>query len=337
LCNHGLANVAQYSYQLWQAMLAVVLLREGRQMMSQTSAFKTPEGEAQFLASYDDEMKLWPVPYEQVDVRSRFGTTHVVICGPETAPPLLLLHGYMATLTMWWPNIAAFSKDYRVYAVDVMGQPGRSRPNEPIRNVADFASWLTATLDALHLDCVFLVGMSFGGWLALNYAVAAPQRVRKLVLLSPGGLLPMVRQFTVRGMIMVWLPTRLTVNSFFRWLGFTDRAYANLLDMVCLGLKHFRMPIETARVMPAVVSDEALRAMSAPTLLLIGDHEVISNPRLALERARRLIPDFEGELVSGCRHDMCASRHDIVDARVLEFLKKTSKNDRAATAKRSVA
>jgi pimeloyl-ACP methyl ester carboxylesterase len=288
--------------------------------MFEPSAFKTPEGEAKFLAAYEHEMKLWSVPYEEVDVRSRFGTTHVVICGPKTAPPLVLLHGYMATLTMWSPNIAAFSKDHRVYAIDVMGQPGKSRPDEPIGSLADFVSWLSATLDALELDHVFLVGMSFGGWLALNYTVAAPQRVRKLVLLSPGGLLPMVRAFTVRGMIMVWFPTRLTVDSFFRWLGFTHGAYPNLLDLVYLGLKHFRMPIETARVMPAVVSDEALRAMKVPTLLLIGGQEVIADPARALERARRLIPDVEGDLVAGCRHDMCASRHDIVDARVLEFL-----------------
>jgi len=303
--------------------------------MSQTSGFKTPRGEARFLAAYDAELKLWPVLYEEIDVPTRFGTTHVVICGPKTGPPLVLLHGYMATLTMWSPNIAAFSKDYRVYAVDVMGQPNKSIPGDPIASGADFVSWLTATLDGLHLDRVFLVGMSFGGWLALNYAVAVPQRLRKLVLLSPGGLLPMVRQFTLRGMAMVWFPTRLTVNTFFHWLGFTDRAYANVLEMMYLGLKHFRMPFETARVMPAVVSDEALRTMKVPTLLLIGDHEVISNPVSALGRARRLIPDFEGDLVPGCRHDMCSSRHAIVNARVLAFLTKTA--DRAATADRSVA
>jgi pimeloyl-ACP methyl ester carboxylesterase len=312
-------------------------MREGRQMMSITSAFKTPDGEAKFRAAYDKQMRLWPVPYEEIEVHSRFGTTHVVVCGPKTAPPLLLLHGYMATLTMWLPNIAAFSKDYRVYAVDVMGQPSKSRPEEPIANVADFVSWVTATLDALHLDRVLLVGMSFGGWLALNYAVAAPERVRKLVLLSPGGLLPMVRQFTIRGMLMVWLPTRLTVNSFFRWLGFGDRAYMEVLDMMYLGLKHFWMPLETARVMPTVVSDDALRTLKMPTLLLIGEHEVISDPASALARARRLIPEFEGELVPACRHDMSSSQPKIVNARVLEFLKKSGTDDRAAAAARSVA
>ena len=326
------------TFERWRKPLVADGGIAGRQMMRQTSGFNTPAGEAKFLAAYDNEMQLWPVPYEQVDVGSRFGTTHVVICGPKTAPPLVLLHGYMATSTMWWPNIGAFSKDYRVYAVDVMGQPGKSRPDEPICNVADFVSWLSATLDALHLDRVFLTGMSFGGWLALNYAAAAPERVRKLVLLSPGGLLPMVRQFMVRGMAMVWLPTRLTVNSFFRWLGFSGPAYANLLNMVYLGIRHFRMPTETARVMPAVVPDEALRTMKVPTLLLIGEHEVISDPARALLRARRLIPDFEGELVWGCRHDMCASRHRFVDARVLDFLGKPTTDHRVvSTDRRSVA
>ena len=59
--------------------------------MSQASGFKTREGEARFLAAYDAEMKRWPVPYEEIDVPTRFGRTHVVVCGSKTAPPLVLL------------------------------------------------------------------------------------------------------------------------------------------------------------------------------------------------------------------------------------------------------
>jgi pimeloyl-ACP methyl ester carboxylesterase len=301
------------------------------------SAFKTPEGEAAFLAAYDAAMKLWPVPYEEMDISTPFGMTHVVVSGPKDAPPLVLLHGYWATSTMWAPNIADFSRDYRVYAVDVMGQPSRSIPAEPIRDAADYAAWLTATLDALHLDSVCLVGMSFGGWLALNYAVAAPARLRKLVLLSPGGFLPMVRQFSLRGILMVVLPTRFTVNSFMRWLGVTATNARTVLELMYLGLKHFRVPPETARVMPTVFSDDELRGMRVPTLLLIGDHEVISAPAKALARAYRLIPHFEGELVPHCRHDMCFSQYRIVDARVLNFLKKKRTDDRGAITERSVA
>jgi pimeloyl-ACP methyl ester carboxylesterase len=285
------------------------------------SAFKTPEGEAAFLAAYDAAMKLWPVPYEEMDIPTQFGMTHVVVSGPKDAPPLVLLHGYWATSTMWAPNIADFSQDYRVYAVDVMGQPSKSIPAEAIRDAADYAAWLTATLDALHLDSVCLVGMSFGGWLALNYAVAAPARLQKLVLLSPGGFLPMVGQFSLRGMLMVFVPTRFTVNSFMRWLGLTATNARPVLELMYRGLKHFRVPPETLRVIPTVFSDRELRAMHVPTLLLIGDHEVIYEPAMALTRARRLIPDFEGDLVPRSSHDMCFRQHRLVDRRILDFLR----------------
>ena len=295
------------------------------------SAFKTPEGEAAYLAAYDRAMKSWPIPYEAIDIPTRFGTTHVVVSGPKDAPPLVLLHGYWATLTMWSPNVADFRKAYRVYAVDVMGQPGRSIPDEPIRSAADYVAWLTAILNGLRLGRVCLVGMSYGGWLALTYAVAEPDRIEKLVLLSPGGILPMVRQFKLRGMLMMILQRRPLVDSFMRWLTFkesladadTRRLGDDIVDLMYLGLKHFRIPPETLHVVPAAISDADLRAIQAPTLLLLGEHEVIYDPSAALARARRLIPDFEGDLVPRSSHDMCFSQHRLVDARVLDFLRRT--------------
>ena len=290
--------------------------------MSHPSAFKTPEGEAAFLAAYHAAMKQWPVPYEELEVRGRFGTTHIVVTGPMDAPPMVLLHGYMATSAMWAPNIGDFSRDHRVYALDVIGQPSKSVPAEPVRNANDYAAWLAETLDALHIDRIYLVGQSYGGWLALNFAIAAPGRVQKLVLLSPGGgFVPMARQFSLRGMLMVRFPARITVKWFMRWLGVTGKDFGPVLDLTYLGLKHFRVPIETLRVMPVLFPEDRLRAMRVPTLLLIGDHEVVCDPVTALARARRFFPNVQGELVPQSSHEMCFSQRRIVDARVLEFLK----------------
>jgi pimeloyl-ACP methyl ester carboxylesterase len=293
--------------------------------MTHASAFKTPEGEAAYLAAYDAAMKLWPVPYEEIEIPGRFGITHVVVCGPEDAPPLVLLHGYMVTLAMWSPNIADFSKGYRVYAIDVMGQPSKSIPGEPMREVSDFVAWLSETLDGLGLDRISLVGMSYGGWLALNFAMTAPERVRKLVLLSPAASFqPLVRQFSLRGMLMGFFPTRLTADSLMGWMGFKDTPGDTdtriLLDLFYLGVKHFRLSPETMRLMPGVFSDNELRALHVPVLLLIGEKEVIYDAAKALARARQLVPNFEGELVPQSSHDMCSSQHEIVDARVLDFL-----------------
>jgi len=296
--------------------------------MTHTSAFKTPEGETAYLAAYENAMNLWPVPYEEIEIPTRFGMTHVLTCGSKDAPPLVLLHGYFVTLAMWLSNVADLSKDYRVYAIDVMGQPGKSIPNpeEPIRDVADLMAWLIETLNGLTLNRISLAGMSFGGWLATHLAMTAPDRIEKLVLLSPAACFqPLVSQFGLRGMLMGLFPTRLTTDSLMRWMGFKDTpgdaGTRCILDLFYLGIKHFRLLPETMRIMPDVFSDDELRAMQVPVLLLIGENEVIYDAAKALDRAQAFLPNFEGELVPQSNHDMCTSQHRIVNDRMLDFLK----------------
>ena len=73
--------------------------------MSPAFGFKTRKGASTFLAAYNAALKRWPVPYNEIDLPTPFGMTHVVAAGTKEAPPLLPLHGYMATSIMWGPNI----------------------------------------------------------------------------------------------------------------------------------------------------------------------------------------------------------------------------------------
>ena len=175
------------------------------------------------MAAYEASLRFWPVPFESMDLPSRFGCTHLIACGPKDAPALVILHGYFASLTMWALNIADLSQDFRVYAVDVMGQPGKSIPDLPIQSREDFVDWLSSILDSLKIDKANLMGMSYGGWVALNYALGAPERVEKCVLLSPaGGFIPLVSQFMLRAMPMMFLPRRFLVEGFMNWLTYTE-------------------------------------------------------------------------------------------------------------------
>lgn len=294
--------------------------------MTLPSGFKTVEGEAEYLQVYEGTLReLWPVPYEELSVASRFGTTHVVASGPSDAPPLVLLHGFMNTLVIWAPYIADFSKDYRVFAIDTMGQPSKSAPKEPIREAAGFVEWLGVTLDGLDLFRVSIASISFGAWIALNFAMAEPDRVAKLALLSPAASLqPLAKQFGLRAILSALVPTRWMMNSFMSWMGLEDSPSDPLtgavLDLMWLGVKHFRMPPESRRVMPTSFSDDELRSLQVPVMLLIGEDEVIFNPAKALARARHLISEFDGELIPDCRHDMSISQHHIVQPLLLGFL-----------------
>ena len=77
--------------------------------------------------------------------------THVVVSGPRDAPPLVILHGYWATLTMWTLNIADFSTDYRVYAIDVDGSRLTFFTRIPASTTPADAALLKALIDSVEI------------------------------------------------------------------------------------------------------------------------------------------------------------------------------------------
>jgi pimeloyl-ACP methyl ester carboxylesterase len=87
---------------------------------------------------------------------------------------------------------------------------------------------------------------------------------------------------------------------------------------ITFGAQHFRC--QRPPVFPTVFPDEDLRAIAAPTLLLVAAREVLYNPRRALKRARRLIRDLEADVIPDAGHFVSMEHADIVDRRVLEFL-----------------
>jgi pimeloyl-ACP methyl ester carboxylesterase len=295
-------------------------------MSNLPSPFKSPKGEAEYMAAYEATMRLWTVPYEDRYVPSHFGSTYLVVCGPTDAPPLVLLHSFFMSLTVWAYNMADFSRDHRVYALDMMGQPGKSIPDQPIRNRGEMAEWLTGTLDALGISQTNLIGWSYGGFAALNYALHKPDRLRKLVLLSPiGSFVPLRGQFYIRTML-TRLPGRFWSDSMMHWFTYgpnlsnkdTKRFFDAMTSQVYPGVRYFRLP---PTVLPVPYTDEELGGVRNPTLLLIGQQEALYDPVPAIERAKQLIPNIKTELIPHAGHELPASKPEAVDKRVLEFLK----------------
>jgi pimeloyl-ACP methyl ester carboxylesterase len=117
----------------------------------------------------------------------------------------------------WIPQIAALSKDHRTYAVDNIYDNGRSIYTRPIKKPDDFVQWLDELFTALELDNINLIGFSYGGWQASLYALSFPQRLNRLVLIAPVGVLPARLEVMVRGIIYYFIPTRFIVQNYLYW------------------------------------------------------------------------------------------------------------------------
>ncbi|MCI0570754.1 MAG: alpha/beta hydrolase [Myxococcaceae bacterium] len=283
--------------------------------------FSTASGRAAFHAAYHACLARWPVPHESVFVETQAGRTHVVVSGPSDAPPVVLLHGAGLTATQWVHNVEALSRGFRVYAVETVGDFGRSEDAGALRTREESEAWLSEVLDGLGLGGVTLGGHALGAWMALGYALRNSTRVRGLVLLAPlGGILAVGSQLGLRLLSLRLLPVRRVVDGVLEWMhapGNAPDAFAAELFRVCMWHGGPQSRLETV-----AFPEAELRGLRVPTLLLLGEHERACNPHKAVSRALVLLPDAEAALIPGAGHMLPSERPAEVNARVVAFLER---------------
>lgn len=294
-------------------------------MAQYLSVFASPSGEATTLAAYDALVGRWPVAHTELDIPTSFGLTHVIASGRPDAEPVVLLHAYFATATSWYRTAGALSQSYRVYAVDVVGDVGKSRPNRPLRSLDEFAQWLAELSDALGITHMHLVGNSIGGFIAAGCAMRLQNRVDKLVLISPAATIHPMPAFYFHMFIpkllhlfLPWLPGyRRAVDRAVDWMNARLPSDGPWDELFRLALLH---GTGTNQVFPRVYKADEFAQIKAPTLLLVGDHEQIYPPSAAIAAAVRLMPGIQTALIPGAHHIAAVAQPELVNQRLLEFL-----------------
>jgi pimeloyl-ACP methyl ester carboxylesterase len=279
--------------------------------VAELTLFKTPEAGQEAMRIYDAVLARWPVPYQSRSVSTRFGDTFVITCGDETSPALVLLHGAGTNSATWFADIAALSREFRVYAVDLIGEPGKSAPSRPDLSGPAFTDWMEDVLAGLKLQKVSLVGMSLGGWAVLKFAIDHPERVEKLVLMCTGGVvlprasfLPRVILFSLLGKPGYNLLKRMFIGN----LPLSE----DLDRFMAIIARQFRSRIEE----PPVFSDEQLRRLNMPVMVIAGAKDAVYPSARCIERLRRLVPRLTDLLLPEAGHALAGLGRPI-----LSFLK----------------
>jgi pimeloyl-ACP methyl ester carboxylesterase len=263
-----------------------------------TGIYTSQAGARAVEETYRRLLAGWPVPAEHLRVPTREGETFVVASGPPDAPPLVLLHGSGSNASMWAPDVAAWSERFRVYAVDVIGEPGRSAPARPALSSGAYPRWLGDVLDALGVARAAVVAVSLGGWLALDFATRYPERVRRLALLTPVGVAP-ARAAGVLAAVAVkpfgaW-GTRASVRLL---LGPEARRQEASAEFVRLLARHYRYRMEPV----PVVDDAALRRATMPVLAVLGARDALVHTPRTARRLVRLVPSATVRVLPGVGH-----------------------------------
>ena len=200
-----------------------------------------------------------------------------------------------------------------------MGDIGLSTQARAIHSRVDAAEWLASVFDGLGIERAVVVGSSFGGFQATNLAIARSDLVRALVLLAPAATLQPFRllaNLVIRAGSLVPLP--ISVRPGLRGMMSGTLPDERIVRQMEAGVAGFRY--DRKGIYPSEIDDADCPAIACPTLVLVGDQEMIYDADAAIARAQRLFPTVEAEIVPGVGHLLGMQRPDIVNARIQTFI-----------------
>ncbi len=267
--------------------------------------------------------RVWPVASEIRKVPTSYGQTFMRVTGPAGGPPLVLLPGAVATSLMWAPNIKELSEVCRTYALDQIGDVGRTTCAKPVRQLNDQMAWLDETFNALGLKSgIHLMGCSYGGWLTAEYARHAPERMSAAILLAPGATVLRLNARFVIELALAAIAPRWRLRPMIAWM-FADqiRKDPTWIDLLMEELRLGMRSVDRRLPFSPVWTDAEWAELTVPTLFLVGEHETIYDAAKAVERLKRVAPQVASEIIPGAGHDLTIAQAEMVDRKILEFVK----------------
>jgi pimeloyl-ACP methyl ester carboxylesterase len=238
-----------------------------------------------------------------------------------SGPALLLLHGLGCDHKTWLPVIATLSRRYTVIAPDLLGHGMSDKPRADY-SVGGYANGMRDLLTVLGIDKVTVVGHSFGGGIAMQFAYQFPERTERMILVAPGGIgrevTPAIRAISLPGfqaaMGIATLPgSRQAIKGGLRTLARSGLSHVRDLDEVADIVQHLsdrKARAAITHVVRAVVdwrgqvvtmADRAYLTHAMPMCVIWGSDDMVI-PAHHAELAAEIAPKATVEVIRNAGH-----------------------------------
>jgi pimeloyl-ACP methyl ester carboxylesterase len=273
-----------------------------------------------YIKSYDNTLKLWDVPFEEIDVKTNYGIAHVIVCGPKTGQSLVLFHGTDASSTMWYPNVTELSKAYRVYAIDFPLEAGKSVSNRRKLSNKQAAAFYNAVFKHFQMENINLLGISRGGWMATYLALQPNIPVKRIILLSPAQTFGRVANLgkVLTGINLKLFPSPKSTERFFNAFSY----YPEKIDSVFKNQLYLAYKYGNSKprlLNMSLFSRKELKSLKIPVLVLVGDHDIVNKEKIFV-KVHKFIPNAETAVIKNAGHFMSIDQSEIINKKIVEFL-----------------
>lgn len=227
--------------------------------------------------------------------------------GNEQGEPIILLHGSSTNSAMWMGDAMELGKHLKVFAIDLIGEAGKSSESRPELEGATYCHWLCQVMDSLDIKNANVLGNSLGGWMGLGLAVHAPHRVKRLILLAASGIAPAKLSFVFKAMLFLAMGDK-GITRLNKVVYGNQEIPEEAIEYGSLMIKHFKPRMDSLYV----YSEKELKGLSMPILYIGGKEDALLQTQKSAERLEGLATTVKTVVLENTGHVLTGMSDQII-------------------------
>lgn len=285
-----------------------------------TSIYKNETAKTEILALYEAKLAACNITYIDEYVDTFAGKTHIIITGDRTLPPLVLLHGINAGAPLALEAIKDLNQQYCIYAIDIIGQASKSAENRLPIHDNSIGKWLVEVLDALKLQAVPFVSVSYGAFVLQKLMIYQPIRIQKAIFIVPSGLANGTMYDNIFKLMLPLIKFNISKKEA-DLIRFMDAFYTTK-DAHSIALqKAILLGVNMDYRKPPVLTRKDVAMVSAPVYAMVADNDVFFPGDKALAACKAFFSNFKGSFVlKNCKHIPDRSEYPIISQQIEKWL-----------------
>lgn len=269
-------------------------------MIAKKSKYKTANSREWLEGWLEQVLQKNDLEYERFELETSLGKTSVLAKNreKENLDAIIFIPGGR-TCGIFWDinnNLAPLYDDYRIYLLDVNGQPGLSEPNAPLIDGSGYGNWLKEIVSGLNLKKANFVGASFGGSLIMKLAEMDNSLIKRAVMCNPAGFVNINMNLgnLYNLLVPMIFPSKKSALNFLdkivfhKDFQFDSQKREQLAEFLLYTNQNFKMNTENPRPFP----DETLTKLTAPSYLILDRDDIFIDQQKTQQRAEKLLPNL---------------------------------------------
>jgi pimeloyl-ACP methyl ester carboxylesterase len=283
-----------------------------------TSLFKTDKGKKEILSLYDQKLDKLNIEFEYLKIDSTFGETNIITTGKPSNPPIIIIHGSNGCAPIALETYPNLSKNFRVYAIDVLAQPNKSAETRLNMKDDSYGKWMYEIITTLNLENVTMAGFSFGGLIILKTLEYDESNIKEVFLSAPAYI---VNGNPFKALFRIFIPMKRYMKT--KKMKYVERFLTELFterdEFATTYLSKVFLYFNMDFTPVPIIKTAKANLIKTPITIFAGENDILFPGKKMIKRAQKIFPSLKSvELIENSKHVQSKEQNEVIENAIMK-------------------